>query len=410
MKSIVTSLGVVVFVAAIVAGGTGAFFSDTETSTDNIFTAGALDLKVDSVAHINGLVCFDGVWHPEELVVWDSATSSNRLADGVDAGDVASSVAAYNVANPANVPQAGEACAGTWDLTDLDNQEFSYTFFDYGDLKPGDSGENTISLHVYNNDAYMCATVDNVADLDNTQTEPEADVDANGTTTGELDSELNFFIWEDDGDNILEAEENILVDGANGEGIEGVYDLYTSLTGPLTGSSTAYLGVYWCYGDVTLVGTTLSCSGESVTNVSQTDSLKADITFYIEQARHNEEFTCQTPATTTPTATVTVDKVVTFTSDLIEGVDVTDFALTIDGPGAPIAVVDQVATSGLPVGTYTITELYSGVPAGITFNASFSGGCTEVGDTGVGTMEVVGGVNPTCVITNAVSPATSTQP
>ena len=65
MKKIITSLGMIVFVGAVVAGGTGAFFSDTETSTANIFTAGALDLKVDSVAHINGLVCFDGAWTDE---------------------------------------------------------------------------------------------------------------------------------------------------------------------------------------------------------------------------------------------------------------------------------------------------------------------------------------------------------
>ena len=289
-----------------------------------------------------------------------SATSSNRLADGVDAGDVAAAVLAYNTANPANVPQAGEACAGTWDLTDLDNQEFSYTFFDYGDLKPGDSGENTISLHVYNNDAYMCATVDNVADLDNTQTEPEADVpDVDGLLSGELDSELNFFIWEDDGDNILEAEENILVDGANGEGIEGVYDLYTSLTGPLTGSSTAYLGVYWCYGDVTLVGTTLSCSGESVTNVSQTDSLKADITFYIEQARHNEEFTCVTPTTTPVVTRLTLEK--SLLQDQVNPVDETLWTLTASSTNTAtlisgIEASPAVSAAVVVPGTYVLTE------------------------------------------------------
>ena len=403
MKSIVISLGVVVFVAAIVAGGTGAFFSDTETSTDNIFTAGALDLKVDSVAHINGLVCFGGEWVPESQVTWNASTSQNQLIQGAN---VASATVAYNTANPANVPKAGEACAGTWDLTDLDNQEFSYTFFDYGDLKPGDSGENTISLHVYDNDAYMCATVDNVEDLDNTQTEPEADVDANGTTTGELDSELNFFIWEDDGDNILEEEEGILVDGANGEGIEGVYDLYTSLTGPLAGSSTAYLGVYWCYGDITQVGTSLSCSGESVTNVSQTDSLKADITFYIEQARHNEEFTCENePATTTP-GTVTLDKVVTFTSAAIAGVDVTDFTLHLVGPGGDHILVDQVAFPGLTPGAYVVSEVYSGDPANATSTAVFSGSCTEIGTSDTATLNVVSGVNPTCTITNSVSTTT----
>jgi hypothetical protein len=114
-------------------------------------------------------------------------------------------------------------------------------------------------------------------------------------------------------------------------------------------------------------------------------------------------------ATTTPqTATVTVDKVVTFTQASVVGVDVNDFTLTIDGPGAPINVTDNIATAGLPTGTYSISETYSNDPAGIEFNASFSGGCSEVGDTGVGTMNVVAGVNPICVITNLVT-STSTQ-
>ncbi len=88
--------------------------------------------------------------------------------------------------------------------------------------------------------------------------------------------------------------------------------------------------------------------------------------------------------------------------------DVTDFALTLDGPvagtGDAILVVDQVATPGLVAGTYTISEVYSGVPANVTFNATFSGACSEVGDTGVGTMDVVAGSNVTCTITNSVSP------
>ncbi len=109
------------------------------------------------------------------------------------------------------------------------------------------------------------------------------------------------------------------------------------------------------------------------------------------------------PPTTEPeTATVTVDKVVQFTSTFVVGVDVNDFQLTIDGPGALQVVADEVATAGLPVGTYSISEVYSNDPSGISFNASFTGGCSEVGDTGVGTMNVVAGVNPTCVITNLV--------
>jgi len=46
-KKILISLTVIGVVAAIAIGGTIAYFNDTETSTGNIFIAGALDLKVD---------------------------------------------------------------------------------------------------------------------------------------------------------------------------------------------------------------------------------------------------------------------------------------------------------------------------------------------------------------------------
>lgn len=49
------SIGVVTAIAAGAAGMTGAFFSDTETSTNNIFTAGSIDLKIDhSLSSYNG--------------------------------------------------------------------------------------------------------------------------------------------------------------------------------------------------------------------------------------------------------------------------------------------------------------------------------------------------------------------
>jgi predicted ribosomally synthesized peptide with SipW-like signal peptide len=50
MKKILLSVSIIAAVAAVVFGITTAFFSDTETSTGNTFTAGSLDLIVD----ING--------------------------------------------------------------------------------------------------------------------------------------------------------------------------------------------------------------------------------------------------------------------------------------------------------------------------------------------------------------------
>ena len=58
MKKILLSLGVIAVVGIVVAGATGAFYNDTETSTGNIFTAGSIDLKVDHLKQTyNGVDC-----------------------------------------------------------------------------------------------------------------------------------------------------------------------------------------------------------------------------------------------------------------------------------------------------------------------------------------------------------------
>ena len=52
----------IVFVGAVVIGATGAFFSDTETSTGNTFTAGAIDLGVDNESYYNGAFNEETSW------------------------------------------------------------------------------------------------------------------------------------------------------------------------------------------------------------------------------------------------------------------------------------------------------------------------------------------------------------
>jgi len=57
-KRILLSLGTLIVTGAVVVGGTGAFFSDTETSTGNVFTAGEVDLKVNHTQQqYNGVDC-----------------------------------------------------------------------------------------------------------------------------------------------------------------------------------------------------------------------------------------------------------------------------------------------------------------------------------------------------------------
>lgn len=229
-KKIVMSLSVIAAVAAVVIGGTSAFFSDTETSTGNTFTAGAIDLQVDSTAVYNGQPVSAATWALKDLV-----------------------------------PTADK-------------------FFNFSDVKPGDTGSNSISLHVINNDAWVCASISNLVDADNTLTEPESSVDTDGLLTGEMQENMAVTIWRDNGagggtagNNVQDGSEPTLYTGAPQA---GTWALYDSTTGtPLPGGSTGYVGVAW---------TLPLATGNEV----QTDSLTGDISFSVVQSRNNGSFKC----------------------------------------------------------------------------------------------------------------------
>ena len=73
-KKILFSFLAISIASAIVIGGTTAFFSDTETSTGNVFTAGSIDLKIDHKSVVyNGKNC-------EENCVEN--TSTNLILNG----------------------------------------------------------------------------------------------------------------------------------------------------------------------------------------------------------------------------------------------------------------------------------------------------------------------------------------
>lgn len=251
----------IVVMGAGVAMGTGAFFSDTETSTGNTFTAGAIDLKVDSEQHYNGNVCVNGLW-----------------------------------AGSAPYPVEGTACDGTWLPTDLGVQKF----FNFGDLKPGDEGENTLSFHVTSNDAWLKAGVGDISDLDGSCTEPEEesadtctmllpDVDPGD---GELAESMMFRAWVDDGvtdgwdgssdleegDNIYQSNE-VLVAGGDANGWMTLSALDSALAATpawgMTPINPFYLGMEW------------KLDGATTGNAVQTDSLGFPLMFEVQQMRNN---------------------------------------------------------------------------------------------------------------------------
>jgi predicted ribosomally synthesized peptide with SipW-like signal peptide len=125
MSRILISLGIIGIAAAVAVGATTAFFSDTETSSGNTFTAGAIDLTIDNVSYLNG----------------ESSTATS------------------------------------WGFKDLEKGDL---FFDFADLKPGDEGEDTISLHVTSNKAWACFDITITGTPENSCVDPEVE---DGDTT-----------------------------------------------------------------------------------------------------------------------------------------------------------------------------------------------------------------------------------
>ncbi len=383
-RKILLSLGTAVFVGALALTSTGAFFSDEEISTGNTFTAGSIDLMIDNTSYV-------------------TSTTTGQLVASLGT---------------------------TWTMRNLTIEKF----FDFTDLKPGDIGEDTISLHVDNNDSYLCADVTLTSNNENSLVEPEAEdgdvtSDPNG---GELANRVNFIWWADDGDNVLEVGENVLPGGPLGALAinatttvvlaDSASNIWTGVGGPVPGASTRYIGKAWCFGEITpgaivqdnattsgplVRGPGFTCDGSDEDNTSQTDSLTANVGFRAVQSRNNSGFLCvqrEVPPQGPTTATTTVNKIVQFSNVAIEGVDVADFTLHINGPGGDQIVVDEIPKGGLAPGVYTVTEVYSGNPANVTFDAVFSGSCSEIPvDTNTGTMTLVAGDDTTCVITNTVT-------
>ncbi len=269
---LISSVLVIGVIIAAVLGASSAFFSDKETSPDNTLVAGAVDLKIDNTSYYNGEPSPDT----------------------------------------------------SWTLNDLTDQ----LFFNFLDVKPGDRGEDTISLHVDDNDAWACMNVELTKDDDATCTEPEQIDDPTcdepdepeDLWDGELGGLINFIFWGDDGDNVLEQDETDLVfkEGtASAVLANGVWKLADS-TGniwdefqhPLQGGKDYYIGKAWCLGQLTeapleqdgkgadsdrtpanSTGGVL-CDGSGLNNAAQSDILMANIGFSAIQSRHNPDFTC----------------------------------------------------------------------------------------------------------------------
>lgn len=292
MKKIFLSASSIIFAGAIILGGTYATFQNKNQSTGNTFATGVVDLKVDNESYVTN------EWGN---LVFSSSTS--------------------------------------WGLSTLQGK----LFFNFLDIKPGDIGEDTISLHVKNNNAYACMNIALTGTPENGQPEPEVLVDVTtGVNDGELQNSLYFYFWADDGDNVYESGESVFKKGLvkdiwNGQNwtlADSQSNIWNANNsgGPLLANSTKYIGKAWCFGDINenpvaqdglgktgtngplQRGTGFNCSGANAGNIYQSDGIKADVTFSVVQSRNNSGFVCEGGGTPPPPKHTS-----TFLSDNFEG-------------------------------------------------------------------------------------------
>lgn len=81
MTKIIKSVAVIAFVAAIAVGATSAYFSDTATVTGSTFSAGTLDLKIDSDPSPSGQTWSDGFASPIVLANLAPGFAGEQIVD-----------------------------------------------------------------------------------------------------------------------------------------------------------------------------------------------------------------------------------------------------------------------------------------------------------------------------------------
>ena len=378
------------FVGALAVGATGAFFSDTETSTGNTFAAGDIDLQIDNESYVTSTTTGSLVFSP----------STSWLQQNL-----------------------GQGCQT------LNASSSPCLFFHFSDVKPGDIGEDTISVHVGSNSAWACIALNLTAKPENTIVDPEIDAGDSTTTNatvGELQNYLHFTFWKDDGDNVFEDGEPIIPSLNNvlaSTTFDGRWHTLAdaSTSAPLVGNSTNYIAKAWCFGNLLasstpqdlvghtgtgtgnstngplIRGTGFTCDGSGPNNDAQTDGISLDVSFQAIQSRNNGKFLCknlpplgnQQPPTPT-TGTLTVTKVVANTNPgngfiASTTLAVGDFPLFLDSLGITSGVATTTSAS-----VHVVTET-----GNLDFDAVFGGNCDAAGN-----VTVPPGGAASCTITN----------
>ena len=208
-RTVLAGLGAVGVASAGAGLGTTAYFNDTESFEGNQLTAGQLDLLVDwqqtydfgeGRQFVSAHPDHDG--DGEQSVEIDGDVFS--YSDFPDEEDEDSNGANLPVLNCDNIPPLSEADFGTDPVTGEEME----TLVQLTDVKPGDSGEITFSLHLCDNPGYIWMQAGNVSEDGGAGTEPELLVDPDNL--GDLGDAIQATLWYDeDCDNVYDGAEPV---------------------------------------------------------------------------------------------------------------------------------------------------------------------------------------------------------
>jgi len=227
-RKVLAGLGAVGVASAGAGLGTTAYFNDTESFNNNTLTAGELDLKLDyKSTYLGGPGRLDDV-------VDMGYPDAEDLGDGRYLLDQAPS--------PADMQAWEDLVTGEeFDFCSPEADEFlvngdGIPVFTLDDVKPGDSGEVTISLHICDNPAYLYLAGELTENLENGQSEPELDAEGEDTDgVGELADAIEVCVWYDeDCDNVYEPT-------GTGERQELEVALVSDTSGSMSGANLSAL-------------------------------------------------------------------------------------------------------------------------------------------------------------------------
>ncbi|MFC7046616.1 SipW-dependent-type signal peptide-containing protein [Halobacteriaceae archaeon GCM10025711] len=286
-RKVLAAMGAIGAGSALGGAGTMALFNDEEVFEGNQLTAGELDLKIDWQQTYYGP---DG-WVPVNAYPdhdkdgWQSTSGDNE----------------YSMGNPLTLTcrDLGSGAELPEDVFDGPMGEQDH-LVELTDVKPGDEGEITFSLHLCDNPGFLWMTLENILEDGGVTTEPEA---LEGEDLGELAENLYVEVWYDhDCDNKHDDGESVILgmgDGVHADDVTlaQVREELATMGGLIPLSNGALNG--WnipagaesreCFegGEQYCIGVRWWVPRE-VGNVIQGDTLSFDVGFYAEQCRHND--------------------------------------------------------------------------------------------------------------------------